>query len=253
MNKTKIEVFDYTWNPVVGCTHACGQTAVTPAWCYAMGQARRQRKNCERCYRFEPHFHDERLQEPYHVRKPSMIFADSMSDLYCMGVRQAWRDEVYTVMTSCAWHTFFVLTKAPNNIDSVQKPANLWLGVSVTKQGDVWRIDELRKRVTGHKFVFFEPLHGHIQADLEGIEWVVIGAETGRRKDKIVPDIRWIRNVVHCAGYSVESALVPISVFIKDNMLDVIDLSLSLRQYRQFPEGVTKRFDIEHSLRTVVV
>jgi len=71
MNKTKIEYVNYTWNPLAGCKRGC-------SYCYA-------RKIHQR---FHPDIpfeqivnYDERLEQPLKIKKPSRIFAGSMSDI----------------------------------------------------------------------------------------------------------------------------------------------------------------------------
>ena len=71
-------------------------------------------------------------------------------------------------------HTFLVLTKRPDRIqeqmDIDRIPKNLWIGVSVTKAEDLWRIEALRKLqhdtnlCYNHLFISFEPLMERISA-----------------------------------------------------------------------------------------
>ncbi|HUX03240.1 MAG TPA: DUF5131 family protein [Phycisphaerae bacterium] len=123
----KIGYLDATWNPVVGCTHGC-------KWCWARRQAKRQRKNCQKCYDFTPHLHAERLDEPLRKREPSVIGVCFMGDLFDPALPVEDTVEVLNVM--CAWrwpnaaarregdesaledpgHTFVVLTKRPERL-----------------------------------------------------------------------------------------------------------------------------------------
>jgi DNA repair photolyase len=75
MNRTLIERTIYTWNVIVGCLTGCW-------YCYARRQAKRQKRRCSLCHLFEPHLHPERLDQPLRVKKPSLIFGDSMSDVF---------------------------------------------------------------------------------------------------------------------------------------------------------------------------
>jgi protein gp37 len=116
-------------------------------------------------------------------------------------------------------------------------PKNLWFGVSVTKQEDVWRLDSLRNSLpdTVHKFVSFEPLHEEIDADLREIEWVIIGAESGNRNDKIVPESVWIKDI-YDATFNRD-----IPIFIKDNAFQYCPHHWPLwdrRLFQQFPEAM---------------
>jgi len=107
---------------------------------------------------------------------------------------------------------------------------DLWFGVSVTKQQDAWRIPELVKQLPQqHKFVSFEPLHGPVDPDLCGIEWIIIGAETGNRKSRIRPEMEWIEGIF---------LKVPVgtAVFMKDNLGE--DLRPAAGFVQEFPEAM---------------
>ena len=59
--------------------------------------------------------------------------------------------------------------------------SNVWLGVSVENQHWTSRIDELRKIPVAVRFLSCEPLLGPLKLDLDGIHWVIVGGESGRR------------------------------------------------------------------------
>ena len=66
--------------------------------------------------------------------------------------------------------------------------------------------------------------------NLEDIDWVIIGAETGNRKDKVIPKLDWVLEIVrYCEHYK-------IPVYIKDNLTKYY---AECRGYKQFPEEVT--------------
>jgi hypothetical protein len=68
-------------------------------------------------------------------------------------------------------------------------------------------------------------LNGHLR--LENIKWVIVGAETGNRKDKIIPKRDWIKNIVNaCSDYNVP-------VFLKNNLAPIWREPL----IQQFPWG----------------
>lgn len=62
-----------TWNPFVGCGFGCTYCVTS-----FQAQAKRQRKNCERCYEYEPHQHPERLDR---VPKTPIVFVCGMGDI----------------------------------------------------------------------------------------------------------------------------------------------------------------------------
>ena len=219
MNPTKIEWTDYTWNPITGCTNNCF------AGCYAkrMAQRLRGRHGYPPEDPFRPTFHPDRLDEPLNVHLPKKIFTVSMGDIFCNGVLRDWVSDVLNVIRACPWHTFQILTKAPQSIHAFvdELPPNLWLGVSAMKQQDAdirlsWLSDPtLREIGVKIKWVSFEPLHGPIvlpPVAVAELDWIVIGAETGNRKGKVEPDEDWIAEIVEMA----EDFRIP--VFMKDNL-----------------------------------
>jgi len=210
MNRTKIEYLHYTWNPTVGCS---GIGCAVYAECWARAMAKRQKQRCQLCYDFKPHVHLERFTEPYHLIKGgSRIGVSFMGDFYDKGIYETFREQIYNTIRACCRHTFILLTKQPKNIiyHSVW-PDNLWFGVTVNRKADLWRIDALRERVGGViRFVSFEPLYEDMgDIDLEGIDWVIIGAQT---RPNVQPDSYWVwrlRNEAQEHG---------IPVFLKNNL-----------------------------------
>ncbi len=80
MARTKIEWTESTWNPVTGCTKVsdgCGN-------CYACTMANRLQKMGNYKYRngFRVTLHEDCLLDPLSWKKPSLIFVNSMSDLF---------------------------------------------------------------------------------------------------------------------------------------------------------------------------
>ena len=74
-------------------------------------------------------------------------------------------------------------------------PKNVWVGVTVEREDYAWRIDHLR-RVTAAavRFVSFEPLLGPVtDVPLDGVHWVIVGGESGRRPRPMKPE--WARSL----------------------------------------------------------
>ena len=95
-NKSKIEWTDSTWNPVTGCT----KVSAGCKNCYAEQVAKRFWKNREFT---EVLTHPERLDQPFHWKKPRRIFVNSMSDLFHESVPFEFIAEVFERMT---WNFF---------------------------------------------------------------------------------------------------------------------------------------------------
>src|SRR5262245_55572618 len=112
-----------------------------------------------------------------------------MSDLFQEGVPDAFVQRVFEVMCATNWHTYQVLTKRaermrallprfPNELVNRQ---HIWLGVSVEdRKHGLLRIDELRQTPASVRFLSIEPLLEDLgQLDLTGIDWVIVGGESG--------------------------------------------------------------------------
>ena len=195
MASTSIEWTDATWNPVAGCT------VISPGCtnCYAMRMAARLEAMGTTKYRSLTRKTGKRwvwtglvridraaLSLPSSWRKPRRIFVNSMSDLFHPAVPPEFVAEVWQVMRHASQHTYQILTKRPERMaeltDSLPVLKNVWLGTSVENSEYLWRLDYLRSVRAAIHFVSFEPLLGSVaRVDLSGIEWVIVGGESGPR------------------------------------------------------------------------
>lgn len=192
-----IEWTDATWNPVRGCTE------VSPgcARCYAKVFAERWRGIPGHAYEqgFDPRLAPERLLDPLRWRKPRRIFVNSMSDLWHESVPSAYVEAVFDVMALADWHVFQILTKRAArmfaDLHNLQQAItafgdascwplpNVWLGVSAeNRRHGLPRLDYLRQTAAAKRFVSAEPLLEDLgRVDLQGIDWLIVGGESGRR------------------------------------------------------------------------
>ena len=228
MNRTAIEWCDYTNNPVTGCTRNC-------PYCYARSMAYRQkgRNGYPEDNPFFPTLHFNMLTRPDRVKKPAKIFTVSMGELFDRDVPDVWRYLVFNSMRYNPHHTFLVLTKQVNNMVNYLErkqwniPDNLWLGIS--QDGKTTNDDDLEffrcLDVIPRKFVSFEPLLGPVCTNLYGIDWVIIGAQTGPRANQ--PRKEWVQSI------GSEALSWDIPIFIKDN----VNMSEADR-LQEWPEGM---------------
>lgn len=196
-SRSKIEWTEQTWNPVTGCTK------VSPGCkhCYAEVLAKRLRAMGASGYEdgFALRLHPERLQQPTHRKRPTVWFVNSMSDLFHEQVPDSFIDQVLDVVRRTPQHTYQVLTKRamrlPEFFASRSCPENLWLGVSVEdRRYGVPRIAELRKVPAALRFLSVEPLLEDIgPIDLRGINWVIVGGESGPKARPMRPE--WVESV----------------------------------------------------------
>ncbi len=179
---SSIEWTESTWNPITGCDK------VSPGckFCYAERMAVRLQAMGQPNYRngFALTLHEHALELPLRWRQPQTIFVNSMSDLFHKDVPLAFIRRVFDVMKEAHWHRFQILTKRSERLfmlrDKLEWPANVWMGVSVETAHYVKRIDHLRKVPAAIRFLSLEPLLGPLPGlDLSGIDWVIVGGESG--------------------------------------------------------------------------
>jgi protein gp37 len=181
---SSIEWTEKTWNPVTGCTK------VSPGctFCYAERLAKRLHGMGVKNYRngFKLTEHESALDIPLQWKKSSVIFVNSMSDLFHPDVSVQFIQRVFSVMNKAHWHEFQVLTKRPERVVELDAilpwSPNIWMGTSVENEDYKHRIDVLRKTGAHLKFLSLEPLLGPLgELDLERIDWVIAGGESGFR------------------------------------------------------------------------
>ena len=186
--KTKIEWTDTTWNPVRGCTK------ISPGCknCYAEAFAERFRGVKGHPYErgFDLRLVPGKLLEPLSWTQPSMVFVNSMSDLFHSDVPDDYIVRVAKVMMAANWHTYQILTKRSERLRDMlsgelrfaTESAHIWWGVSVEDiQYGVPRIDHLRQAPAKMKFLSIEPLLEDVGSiNLFDIDWVIVGGESGR-------------------------------------------------------------------------
>lgn len=180
-----------SWNPVTGCT----KVSAGCAHCYAERFAERWRGIPGHAYEqgFDLKLWPDRLQLPLRWRAPRMVFVNSMSDLFHDGVPEEYIRQVFDVMKQAERHTFQVLTKRSERMrqlaDSLEWPANVWLGVTIESKDYVARADDLRQVPAAVRFISAEPLLGSLDSlDLVGIDWFIVGGESGPGRRRMRPE-----------------------------------------------------------------
>ncbi len=179
---SKIEWTQRTWNPVTGCT----KISTGCKNCYAHRMALRLKAMGQPNYRngFRVTKHPHVLKTPLRWKQPRTIFVNSMSDLFHQAVDLDFISSVFEVMYQASHHQFQVLTKRSARLLQLSYklnwPQNVWMGVTVETDDYTFRIDDLRQTSANVKFLSLEPLLGPIPGlDLMGIDWVIVGGESG--------------------------------------------------------------------------
>ena len=250
MEKTRIDWCDSTWNPVTGCYHGC-------EYCYARGIANRfgsfetidgtnikalntgSTLNCIEVktrvgnpypVKFTPTLHRYRLNE-YEQKEGRNIFVCSMADLFGSWVPDSWIEEVFAACEKAPQHHYLFLTKNPgryveliNNTDFfVRTQRNMWFGYSYTgKNSRQWWNPDY------NIFASVEPIMEPVESP--HCKWLIVGAETGNRKDKVIPEKSWIESLLEeCRKYD-------IPMFMKASLAEIWGEQL----IQEFPEGLRR-------------
>lgn len=196
MSKTNIEGTEKSWNPVTGCdkvSEGCKN-------CSAEGIAKRFWKDRKFT---DVQCHEDRLEQPLHWRKPSMVFVNSMSDLFHPAVPFEFIYTVYKTMKFSSQHIFQILTKRPDRAlkfyneygqKNMTPLPNVWFGVSVENQESAdERIPILLQIPAAVRWVSYEPALGgvnlrNIDAEKAGHESIYfIDSLTGKHDDMARP------------------------------------------------------------------
>lgn len=254
---------DKTWNPVTGCYHKCpycyaqniahrfkGFTPwADPEWVRHVIQTPygpvfeldevqvRHRKDGKVVpapfpYEFLPTFHRYRLDEPTLVTKPQTIFVGSMCDLFGKWVPTYWIREVLDATGHAPQHRYLFLTKDPEQYLDLHFPVGLpsdgrhWYGMTVTREEDIVRIPYGLHGLD--IFWSVEPILGLVDIkDARGRapKWIILGAETGNRKGKVVPRREWVDAILR----SCDEAAIP--VFMKESMVPIMGEEAMRREF----------------------
>jgi len=209
---TGIEWTNSTWNPMVGCSiHTAGCTN-----CYAMKQAgiisaahydgvvkwvgkanTRESVWTGKINQSPMHI----VNKPRNIKAPSMIFVNSMSDFFHADMQYKWQLDAMKVMDETPRHVYQILTKRPENIQKFldqygkEFPRNVWVGATMERHDYTHRIDQIRNLPAHVKFLSIEPLIGDPGTlDLTGINWVIIGGESG--PDSRPMKYEWVKKAV---------------------------------------------------------
>ncbi len=199
MDKTKIDWCDERWNPVWGCLNHC-------EYCYARKIAMRFGDKD-----FLPRWIEKNFVKPC-SKKPSRIFVNSMSDVVFWKIR--WMHKVLKKINNNPEHTFLFLTKEPLTYHNFKFPSNCWLGYTATNTQDLIHRTKTIKR--NFIFISLEPLLEQINpVFLSGYDWIIIGAETGNRKGKVILRREWITKIVDYCKVN------KIPVFLKESLREI--------------------------------
>jgi len=263
MNRSKIEWCDHTWNPITGCLHNCRYCYARGMARRFCGDIRLNKlakddyKVCESAsgeilyvldepmtnetgnaivypFGFEPTFHRYRLDYPTKLKMGNNIFVGAMADIWGEWVPKEWINEILDVCRKNPIHNYLFLTKNPKRYRDICVPIhteNMWYGTTITCEADIGNWNYLPD--VGKRFISVEPLLEHIEARnnviFDWIDWIIIGAETGKSKEKVTPHRQWIMEIVEEADRN------NVPVFMKDSLIPIVG---DKNMRRDYPQGL---------------
>jgi len=241
ISKTKIETCDCTWNPCYGCLNSC-------RYCYARKIAKRfakkitynesdhifipihgcgtraewnfEQKLIKKIRNFEPIFLESNFNKGF-PQKSRKIFVGSMSEIGFWKLE--WTERIFKKVKRYPQHIFQFLTKYPYIYHRLEFPAKSWLGFTANNMKDladgIPHIEKVRMMNLSGKYLYYvciEPILEEINPlGILLVDWVILGAETGNRKNKIIPKKEWIENIVNYCKRD------KIPIYLKDSLKDI--------------------------------
>ncbi len=251
----------YTWNPITGCLNGCeycyarklANTRLKEKYlANKYGVAANEKSQSEyydnRNDPFYPRFWPEKLEQikrppapsdwyannasmtihpelqppnTHAKRKAKGIFTCDMSDLFGIGIPEAWTKEVLSAIRTNSIDRFYLLTKQPQNLAKFSPFSdNCWVGVTATNAEMLLQACSAFEPVRAKlKYLSIEPFldwsfnwnESYLINTFKraGINLVIIGGQT---RPTIHPKIEWIREIVEAC----DKAGIP--VFLKNNL-----------------------------------
>lgn len=200
MSKTKIEWCDWTWNPVWGCFNNC-------PYCYARNIAKRFGKQI--CGRddFFPTWIEKNFQKPI-PKNVTHIFVNSMSDIAFW--KKIWIEKLWSKMAEYPEKKFILLTK-DCGLTNCGNLENVYFGNTANNN------EMLNMMPPRNPIVSIEPIFEKIDTILlKSKKWIIVGAETGNRKGKVIPKTEWIEEIREFCQTN------GIKLFEKDSLKDIV-------------------------------
>jgi len=261
MNRSKIEWCDHTWNPVTGCNHNCSYCYARTMSARFAGDVRLNKSSksdyilCEAAdesgniyvlekaminetgktlvypFGFEPTFHKYRMDLPNKLKMGNNIFVGAMADIFGEWVPDEWLDDIFKVCSENDIHNYLFLTKNPKRYVEYKiskEKNNFWYGTSITQTSEMDRLIYLPGDCK--TFISVEPILEDLDIMtynifLKRVNWIIIGAETGNRKSKVIPKLEWIKKIV------MQADALDIPIFMKDSLIKIVGKDNMRREY----------------------
>jgi protein gp37 len=227
MENSKIEWTHHTFNPWVGCTkvspgcqHCYAETMMAERFGKVEWGPQGVRVRTSRQYWRNPSKWNQKAQKEGHRER---VFVASLADVFedkpdQRAEMDEWRDMLFHYPHLYRNLDWLFLTKRPQNVMAMVNhnwlergfPPNVWIGTSVENQETAdERIPRLLRIPAAVRFLSVEPLLGPVDlwearyrhdgatgsafAWGRGVNWVIVGGESGRNARPMNPD--WARDI----------------------------------------------------------
>ena len=173
-------------------------------------------------YYFSPTFHRYTLGEPQSWKKPRNIFVCSMADLFGDWVPDEWIEQVFEACEAAPQHKYLFLTKNGKRYLELARKGimpdadNFWYGCSVTRPDAPFFFSNKCKTFASIEPILepFDWVPGLKHIGLP--DWIIVGAETGNRKNKVRPEKDWLGGIVNgCTEHN-------IPLFMKESLRELM-------------------------------
>lgn len=242
MENSKIEWTHHTFNPWIGCVKVsegcknCYAEALDKRWGRDNWGANASRTRTSDAYWKNPIKWNRQAEKE---GKRLRVFCASLADVFEDNEKLIeWRMELFMLITLTPHLDWLLLTKRPENVmkmipadwhpkdygddQPIRRvfPKNVWIGTTVENQEQAdLRIPELLRIPARVRFLSCEPLLGPVvlknylpdhsaslvkgdAPTLRGIQWVIVGGESGHGARPMHPD--WVTRIGgQCAGHSI--------------------------------------------------
>lgn len=145
-----------------------------------------------------------RAGKPWLDGLPRLIFVSDMGDaLSRQGDFDSLHEEIKAIQSKEGQrHLWLWLSKRPHFMQHFARyiggmPSNVCAMTTVTSHDTLYRVDELRSVDAAVRGLSIEPLWSNIadQLDLSGIDWVIVGGESGARAHVTPFPLEWVEDL----------------------------------------------------------
>jgi protein gp37 len=168
------------------------------------------------------------------------VFCASLADVLDSQVPHEWRSDLFSLIEQTPNLDWLLLTKRTESLvlmlpaEWLKNPRpNVWLGATVGHSKSKWRMDDLKEIPAVVHFLSCEPLLDDLgEMDLEGIEWVICGGESGPKHRPL--------NVDHARKLRDQCIAAGVPYFFKQhggNRPESNGCELDGREWKQFPRA----------------